>query len=153
MTTTPTTLSDPTVPPEATLLVPAPPETVPSRNPEGTWALVITTVRLALADHDYPTDPARTDTAEVFAGVWLPAPPPAHAHRGDVAVRLAPASKPAPNLDLAALGRVLELPHQTPTGCPCRDPDPTLDTSPGARSTRTPDRAQHAPPQGKEAST
>jgi hypothetical protein len=90
MTTTPTTPTDPTVPPDAVLLVPAPPEPVPLRNPDGTWALAITTVRLAVADHEYPTDPAHTDTAEVFAGVWLPTPTPVQLYRGDVVVRLIP---------------------------------------------------------------
>jgi len=90
MTTTHRTPTDPTVPPDAVHITPAPPETVPLRTPADTWALVITTVRLALADHEFPTDPAHTDTAEVFAGMWLPAPPPAHVYRGDVVVRLTP---------------------------------------------------------------
>ncbi|GAB3000892.1 MULTISPECIES: hypothetical protein [Amycolatopsis] len=90
MTATHTTPTDPTVPPDAVTFVPASPGTVPLRNPAGAWALVVTSVRLGLPDHDYPTDPAHTDTAEMFAGVWLPAPPPAHVHRGDVVVRLTP---------------------------------------------------------------
>ncbi len=90
MTTTHTTPSDPAVPPNAALVAPAPPESVPLRNPADTWALMITTVRLAFAHDENPIDPARADTAEVFAGVWLPTPPPAHVHRGDVVVRLTP---------------------------------------------------------------
>jgi hypothetical protein len=35
-------------------------------------------------------DPARTDTADLLAGVWLPTQPPAHLHTGDVVVRLQP---------------------------------------------------------------
>jgi hypothetical protein len=84
---------DPTVPRYAVTMVPAPPETVPLRNPDGTWALVVTTIGLTPAGcGGGPTapdpDPARTDIAALFAGIWLPTPPPAPLHRGDVVVRL-----------------------------------------------------------------
>ncbi|MDX3192926.1 hypothetical protein PV458_31350 [Streptomyces sp. MN03-5084-2B] len=84
---------DPTVPRYAVTMVPSPPETVPLRNPDGTWALVVTTVGLTPAGcGGEPTapdpDPAHTDIAALFAGIWLPTPPPATLHRGDVVVRL-----------------------------------------------------------------
>lgn len=84
---------DPTVPVYGVTMVPAPPETVPLRNPDGTWALVVTTVGLTPAGcGGGPTapdpDPARTDVAALFAGISLPTPPPATLHRGDVVVRL-----------------------------------------------------------------
>jgi hypothetical protein len=37
-------------------------------------------------------DPAHTDTADLLTGVWLPAPPPADLHAGDIVVRLHPPS-------------------------------------------------------------
>lgn len=85
----------PTVPPEAVTLVPAAARTVPLRNPEGMWALVITTVGLTAhwtgrGPTEPDPDPARTDIASLFAGSWLPdPPPPARLNRGDVTVRLA----------------------------------------------------------------
>jgi hypothetical protein len=87
-----------TVPPEAVLLAPAPPHTVPMRPPAGAWGLVLVAVRTTdaagspirrLGDAPAP-DPARTDAADLLAGVWLPAPPPADLHTGDVVVRLHP---------------------------------------------------------------
>jgi len=87
--TTRTTPTDPTVPPNAVSITPAAPETVPLRNPADAWALVVTTLRLTPPPHpNHPTDPARTETAQVVAGVWLPAQPPADTYRGDVVVRL-----------------------------------------------------------------
>ncbi|GAA3850759.1 hypothetical protein [Amycolatopsis tucumanensis] len=80
--------NDPTVPPTAVALVPAPPGEVPLRAPADTWALVVTTVRLTLPQQTDTPPPALA--AELFAGVWLPVPPPAEVHRGDVAVRLHP---------------------------------------------------------------
>jgi len=74
--------SDPTVPADPVALVPAPPDTVPLRNPADAWALVITTVRLGRPWSTRPTD--------LMAGVWLPAQPSADLHQGDVAVRLHP---------------------------------------------------------------
>ncbi|MFI5593674.1 hypothetical protein ACIA5G_52230 [Amycolatopsis sp. NPDC051758] len=89
------TAVDPTVPPDAVPLVPAAPGTVPLRNPEGTWAFVITTVGLTTHGRGHgPTapspDPAHTDAASLFAGAWLPGPPPATLNRGDVVVQLFP---------------------------------------------------------------
>ncbi|SDJ01613.1 hypothetical protein SAMN05192558_104107 [Actinokineospora alba] len=86
------------LPPEAVMLAPAPPHTVPMRPPTGAWGLVVVAVRTTDAagapvrfDGDPPApDPAGTDTAALLAGVWLPAPPPADPHAGDVVVRLHP---------------------------------------------------------------
>ncbi|MEU0514938.1 hypothetical protein ACWEKJ_30580 [Amycolatopsis thermoflava] len=80
--------NDPTVPSTAVALVPAPPGEVPLRAPADAWALVITNVRLTLPEQ--ADTPPTALAAELFAGVWLPAPPPAEVHRGDVAVRLHP---------------------------------------------------------------
>lgn len=38
------TTADPTVPPDAVTVVPADPDTVPLRTPEGMWAFALTTV-------------------------------------------------------------------------------------------------------------
>jgi len=74
-------------PPETVLLVPAPLPAVPLRPPAGAWGLVVVAVRTTNAT---APDPARTDTADLLAGVWLPTRPPAHLHTGDVVVRLQP---------------------------------------------------------------
>lgn len=66
---------------ETVLLVPAPPPAVPLRPPAGAWGLVVVAVRTTDAagapvrlTGDAPApDPARTDTADLLAGVWLPA--------------------------------------------------------------------------------
>ena len=84
------------LPPDAVVLVPAPPDAVPMRPPAGAWGLVVVAVRTTPAAGapvrfvgDAPAaDPAHTDTAALLAGVWLPAPPPAYRHDGDVVVRL-----------------------------------------------------------------
>lgn len=86
------------LPPDAVPLAPAPPHTVPMRPPTGAWGLVVVAVRTTdaagapvrfVGDPPAP-DPAGTDTADLLAGVWLPAPPPADLHAGDVVVRLHP---------------------------------------------------------------
>jgi hypothetical protein len=86
------------LPSDAVLLAPAPPSAVPLRPPAGAWGLVVVAVRTTdaagapvryVGDAPRP-DPAHTDTADVLAGVWLPAPPPADVHAGDVVVRLHP---------------------------------------------------------------
>jgi hypothetical protein len=78
------------------LLASAPPDAVPMRPPAGAWGLVVVAVRTTdptaapvrdVGDALAP-DPARTDTADLLAGVWLSAPPPANRHDGDVVVRL-----------------------------------------------------------------
>lgn len=71
------------LPPDAVLLAPAPPGTVPMHPPAGAWGLIVVAVRTTAA-----TRATRADTAEVFAGVWVPEPPPADLHDGDVAVLL-----------------------------------------------------------------
>lgn len=85
------------LPPDAVVLAPAPPDAVPMRPPAGAWGLVVVAVRTRAAAGapvrrlvgDAPApDPAHTDTADLMAGVWLPAPPPAYRHDGDVVVRL-----------------------------------------------------------------
>jgi hypothetical protein len=95
-----TTPSDHALPPEAVLLAPAPPSAVPLRPPAGAWGLVVVAVRTTdaagasvryVGDAPRP-DPAHTDTADLLAGVWLPAPPPADLHAGDIVVRLHPPS-------------------------------------------------------------
>jgi hypothetical protein len=64
------------------------------RPPAGAWGLVVVAVRTTDAttapvrDVGDAPDPARTGTADLMAGVWLPDPPPAHRHDGDVVVRL-----------------------------------------------------------------
>lgn len=63
------------LPAESVLVAPAPPRAVPLRPPDGMWGLVVVAVRT-------------TDTTDLLAGVWLPAPPPAALHTGDVVVRL-----------------------------------------------------------------
>ena len=83
-----------TLPPETVLLVPAVPPAVPMRPPTGAWGLVVVAVRATDAagapvrfTGDAPApDPAHTDTADLLAGVWLPEPPPATLHAGDVVV-------------------------------------------------------------------
>ncbi len=84
------------LPSNAVLLVPAPPDAVPMRAPAWAWGLVVVAVRTTdptaapvrdVGDAPVP-DPARTDTADLLAGVWLSAPPPANRHDGDVVVRL-----------------------------------------------------------------
>ncbi|MEV6639654.1 hypothetical protein [Amycolatopsis sp. NPDC051371] len=108
MNTTPAT-TDQTVPPDAVTIVPAAPGPVPLRNPEGMWAFVITTVGLTAPGAggrptDPDPDPARTDIASLFAGAWLPAPPPATLNRGDVVVRLAsPADLDRTRVDVEVL--------------------------------------------------
>jgi hypothetical protein len=73
---------------------------VPLRPPAGAWGLVVVAVRTTdaagapvrlVGDAPRP-DPAHTDTADLLAGVWLSAPPPADVHAGDVVVRLHPPS-------------------------------------------------------------
>jgi hypothetical protein len=86
------------VTPDAVWLAPAPPDSVPMRPPARAWGMVVTAVRLTDTAGppvryvgDPPAlDPTRTDTADLVAGVWLPAPPPAPLHHGDVVVRLRP---------------------------------------------------------------
>jgi hypothetical protein len=94
--TTPTSALRAAFPPEAVLLVPAPPSDIPMRTPTDTWGLGVIAVRTTTAagapvrlvgDASAP-DPAHTDTADLLAGVWLPAQPPADLHTGDVVVRL-----------------------------------------------------------------
>jgi hypothetical protein len=85
------------LPPEAVLLAPAPPSAVPLRPPAGAWGLVVVAVRTtaaAGAPVRYVGDAPRPDTAhtDLMAGVWLPAPPPADLHTGDIVVRLHPPS-------------------------------------------------------------
>jgi len=100
---------DPALPPETVLLAPAPPEAVPLRPPAGVWGLVVVAVRTTPAAGapvrfvgDAPAaDPAHTDTAALLAGVWLPAPPPADLHDGDVVVRLHPPGNGDPDGDPA----------------------------------------------------
>jgi hypothetical protein len=83
------------LPPHALILAPAPPEFVPMRPPAQMWGLVVvaartssTTARVRVVpDMPYAT---RIDTAALFAGVWLPEPPPPDLHTGDVVVRLHP---------------------------------------------------------------
>ncbi|GAA3863544.1 hypothetical protein GCM10022243_32610 [Saccharothrix violaceirubra] len=84
-----------TLPPETVLLAPTVPPAVPMCPPAGAWGLVVVAVRTADAagapvrfTGDAPApDPAHTDTADLLAGVWLPEPPPATLHTGDVVVR------------------------------------------------------------------
>ncbi|ANZ35978.1 hypothetical protein BBK82_07710 [Lentzea guizhouensis] len=85
-----------TLPPETVLLAPTVPAAVPMRPPAGAWGLVVIALRTTDAagapvrhtrDASVP-DPAHTDTADLFAGVWLPEPPPATLHAGDVVVLL-----------------------------------------------------------------
>jgi hypothetical protein len=94
--TTPTPAIPTTLPPETVLLAPALPCAVPMRPLAGAWGLVVVAVRTTDAagapvrftgDAAAP-DPAHTDTADLLAGVWLPEPPPASLHAGDVVVRL-----------------------------------------------------------------
>ncbi|GAA2975877.1 hypothetical protein [Actinokineospora diospyrosa] len=83
-------------PSETVSLVPAPPHAVPMRAPDGAWGLVVIAVRtthsagapVRLVDDGPPPDPAHTDIADLMAGVWLTAPPPAALCTGDVVVRL-----------------------------------------------------------------
>ncbi|MGX7829004.1 hypothetical protein ACTG9Q_28345 [Actinokineospora sp. 24-640] len=92
---TPTPATPTTFPPETVLLAPAVPHAVPMRPPAGAWGLVVVAVRTTDAagapvrfTRDTPApDPAHTDTADLLAGVWLPEPPPATLHAGDVVVR------------------------------------------------------------------
>ncbi|MCR6488293.1 hypothetical protein M8542_36230 [Amycolatopsis sp. OK19-0408] len=99
----------PTVPPDAVTIVPAAPDRVPLRTPEGVWALVVTTVGLTIAgcgtDPTAPhPGPVHTDITALFAGCWLPGPPPASLNRGDVAVRLtAPADRDRTRADVEVL--------------------------------------------------
>jgi hypothetical protein len=93
------------LPSNAVLLAPAPPDAVPMRPPAGAWGLVVVAVRTTdlttapvrdVGDAPAP-DRARTDIADLVAGVWLSAAPPAHRHDGDVVVRLhAPADTDDP---------------------------------------------------------
>jgi hypothetical protein len=90
------TTSTPAFPPDTVLLAPASPHAVPMRAPDHAWGLVIVGARPTdtappprRAVGDAP-DPAHTDIAELLAGVWLPAPPPADLHTGDLVVRLHP---------------------------------------------------------------
>lgn len=94
---TPTPATAATLPPETVLLAsPVPLAAVPMRPPAGAWGLVVVAVRTTGAagapvrlTGDAPApDPAHTDTADLLAGVWLPEPPPATLHAGDVVVRL-----------------------------------------------------------------
>ena len=102
MTSNPTFPTRPTdhlrhaLPPDAVVLAPAPPDAVPTRPPAGAWGLVVVAVRTTPAagapvrfvgDPPAP-DTAHTDTAALMAGLWLPHPPPANRHDGDVVVRL-----------------------------------------------------------------
>jgi hypothetical protein len=77
------------------------------RAPAGAWGLVVVAVRttpaagapVRLVGDPPAADPAHTDIAEVFAGRWLPEPPPANRHDGDVVVRLhAPTDTDDPSL-------------------------------------------------------
>ncbi len=85
-----------TLPPETVLLAPTGPPAVPMRPPAGAWGLVVVAVRttdaagapVRFTGDDPAPDPAHTDTAALLAGVWLPEPPPATLHAGDVVVRL-----------------------------------------------------------------
>lgn len=92
------------LPPQAVLIAPAPPHTVPMRAPDGAWGLVVVAVRTTdaagspvrlIGDAPAP-DPDFTDTADLLSGVWLPAPPPAVLHAGDVVVRLHPSADDDP---------------------------------------------------------
>ncbi|SDN16473.1 hypothetical protein SAMN04488074_13729 [Lentzea albidocapillata subsp. violacea] len=97
------TPTDYAFPSETVLLAPAPLSAVPLRPPAGAWGLVVVAVRTTAAatttlgrlTGDTP-DPARTDTADLMAGVWLPTRPPAHLHTGDVVVRLQPPCSSSP---------------------------------------------------------
>ncbi|SER91679.1 hypothetical protein [Actinokineospora terrae] len=83
-------------PPETVSLVPASPHTVPMRAPDGAWGLVVVALRtnpsvvaqVQLVGDGPPPALAHTDVAELMAGVWLTAPPPAALCTGDVVVRL-----------------------------------------------------------------
>ncbi|WP_158851195.1 hypothetical protein [Saccharothrix deserti] len=96
--TTPTDAIRNALPPETVLLAPTPPAAVPMRPPAGAWGLVVVAVNtidaagasVRLVGDGPRPDPAHTDTAALLAGVWLPAPPPADLHTGDVVVRLYP---------------------------------------------------------------
>lgn len=85
-----------TLPPETVLLAPVVPPAVPMLPPAGAWGLVVVAVRTTDAagapvrfTGDAPApDPAHTETAALLARVWLPDPPPATLHAGDVVVRL-----------------------------------------------------------------
>ncbi|WP_414944873.1 hypothetical protein [Amycolatopsis sp. cmx-11-32] len=105
-------------PAETVLLAPAPPSAVPLRPPAGAWGLVVVAVRttdpaaapVRRTGHTPTPEPARPDTADLFAGVWLPAKPPAHVHTGDVVVRLRPPYTSSPrNPDDPTLADVIIL--------------------------------------------
>jgi hypothetical protein len=95
-TTTPTNRARTALPAESVLVAPAPPSAAPLRPPAGVWGLVVVAVRTTDAagapvrlTGDAPApDAALTDTTDLLAGAWLPAPPPAALHTGDVVVRL-----------------------------------------------------------------
>ncbi|MGW5054820.1 restriction system modified-DNA reader domain-containing protein [Actinokineospora sp. NPDC004072] len=103
------------LPPETVLLAPAPTHTVPTRPPTGAWGLVVVAVRTTdaaappvrfIGDAPAP-DPAPTDIADLFAGTWLPAPPPAHLHSGDVVLRLlAPTDDDPTRVDVEVLAAI-----------------------------------------------
>jgi hypothetical protein len=72
-----------------------PPDAVPMRPLAGAWGLVVIAVRtaldaatLALLAENVPATADPAPTADLMAGVWLPTPPPAYRHDGDVVVRL-----------------------------------------------------------------
>jgi hypothetical protein len=66
------------------------------RTPAETWGLDVIAIRtntpagaqVRLVGGTPAPDPAHTDTADLLAGVWLPASAPADLHTGDVVVRL-----------------------------------------------------------------
>jgi hypothetical protein len=58
----------------------APPDDVPLRAPDGAWGLVVIAMHTTRA----------TGIPDLAAGRWLPEPPPAELHAGDVVVRLHP---------------------------------------------------------------
>ncbi|MCP2094695.1 MULTISPECIES: hypothetical protein [Actinosynnema] len=75
------------------------------RPPTGAWGLLVTEARgtAALGDPirftaDPPeADPEHVDTTDLLGGTWLPAPPPADRHEGDLVLRLHPPADHAPD--------------------------------------------------------
>jgi len=75
---------------------------VPMRPPADMWGFVVVAVHTFAAKvGGLPiTDSVHTDTTDLLAGVWLPAPPPVDLHTGDVVVRLQHSNQaPARNRD------------------------------------------------------
>lgn len=79
------------LPPDAVILVP-PAHVTPTRQPEGTWALLVLAA-------DIPNTATATTTGNValFAGCWLPGQPPAATHQDDLVVVLRTPAPRAPD--------------------------------------------------------